>query len=210
MIKVVSNFVSDEERRLIKDFVASLETPVGDIENEHIKIFRDELKGHSWIFDLSKSEISSYLANFQSSDKVIECVQLPEIFLKIKQRIAETCQISQDNVFLQIIKQDSGGRIKPHYDTGYPGYINYKCNISIQSQDRYLLFIEKDKIEINQSDLYCFEASLYKHWTEAFEEERILLSYAFGLKYSELNRKEDDPRCRMSRRMVKYFQKNII
>lgn len=129
------------------------------------------------------------------------------IFLDIKNRISEKLHIPDTNVFLQVIKQDAGGRIKPHYDTGYPGHINYKCNIAIQSADRYDLIVEKDKLTVNQSDLYCFEASLYKHWTEPFTTERILLSYGFGLKYEDLGRFEDDPRCRMSRRMVKYFQK---
>ena len=204
---VIRNFISEEEGLLIKKFVDGLETSNLEISNPHINEVHGELNGYSWIYDITKTEVSSYISTFQSSDNVLDGYELPQIFFTIKDRISAKLRIPDNNVFLQIIKQDCGGRIKKHYDTGYPSYINYKCNIAIQSESEYDLFIEEDKLTINQSDLYCFEASLYKHWTEQFKEERILLSYAFGLKYSDLGRVEDDPRCRMSRRMVKYFQK---
>jgi len=100
----------------------------------------------------------------------------------------------------------SGGKIKKHYDTTYPGFINYKCNISIKSEN-YTLFTGENKINIDENDLYCFEASLYPHWTNEFKQDRIILSYGFGLDYQTLGRKIDDPRIRMSNRIFKYFQK---
>lgn len=207
--KVVKNFVTNEEINLVKDFIYSLSVSEQEIKNEHIREVHQELNGNTWIYDITETEISNYLSQFQSSQNVLDINTLPQIFLEIKERISETLEISSDNCFLQIISQKTGGRIKPHYDTGYPGYINYKCNVAIQSETDYDLIIENDKLNVNQSDLYCFEASLFKHWTEPFKNKRIILSYGFALKYQDLSRSDDDPRCRMSRRMSKYFQ-NLI
>ena len=62
-------------------------------------------------------------------------------------------------------------------------------------------------IKIQETDLYGFEASLYKHWTNEFNSRRIFLSIGFILPYSILNRNENDPRIRLSKRIEKYFQK---
>jgi hypothetical protein len=98
-----------------------------------------------------------------------------------------------------------GGKINPHYDAAIDGHINYKCNISVLSED-YDIFIGDEKELINQSDLYCFEASLYKHWTNEFNSRRIFLSFGFIIPYSTVNRDENDPRVRLSKRISKYFQ----
>jgi hypothetical protein len=101
---------------------------------------------------------------------------------------------------------NSGGVITPHYDTSIDGYINYKCNISVLSED-YTLNVDKDVIDVSERDLYSFEASLYKHWTEnKFTKRRILLSYGFGLTYEQLGRNDNDPRVRLSKRINRYFQ----
>jgi hypothetical protein len=101
-----------------------------------------------------------------------------------------------------------GGKISPHYDASIDGYINYKCNISVLSED-YELFLDKDVIQINQGDLYGFEASLYKHWTNEFKSRRVFLSFGFILPYDVLDRKENDARIRLSKRIERYFQKTI-
>jgi hypothetical protein len=54
--------------------------------------------------------------------------------------------------------------------------------------------------------LYCFEASLYKHWTEEFNSRRVFLSFGFLVPYNVLGRNENDPRIRLSRRIENYFQ----
>jgi hypothetical protein len=56
--------------------------------------------------------------------------------------------------------------------------------------------------------MYCFEASLFKHWTpNKFDSRRILLSFGFLIPYKDLGRSEEDPRVRLSQRIEKYFQK---
>jgi hypothetical protein len=70
------------------------------------------------------------------------------------------------------------------------------------------LNVDQEELKITESDLYYFEASLYKHWTEEFNSRRVILSFGFALKYEELNRSENDPRIRLSKRIEKYFQKS--
>ena len=101
---------------------------------------------------------------------------------------------------------NKGGKIQPHYDASIDGYINYKCNISVLSED-YKIFIDGSSPVIGQKDLYCFEASLYKHWTEEFNTRRVFLSFGFLLPYEILNRDKNDPRITLSRRIKKIFSK---
>lgn len=115
-------------------------------------------------------------------------------------------KINKDNTFLQILTQDNGGLIYPHYDSAIDGYITYKCNICVKSENDWVLYIDKGLLEVKELDLYCFEASLYKHWTDKFKNKRIILSYAFILPYADLARDENCPRVRLSKRIVKYFQ----
>ena len=61
-------------------------------------------------------------------------------------------------------------------------------------------------MNIDEGDLYCFEASLYKHWSNSFDFDRIILSFGFILEYSDLGRDENDPRVRLSKRIERYFQ----
>jgi hypothetical protein len=78
--------------------------------------------------------------------------------------------------------------------------------VSVLSED-YDFFIDKDSINIQQSDLYGFEASIYKHWTNEFNSRRVFLSFGFIVPYNITGRNEDDPRIRLSKRIEKYFQK---
>ena len=131
--------------------------------------------------------------------------KLPEIIINLIDKIAKTLNISKNHIFLQVVNMNRGGKIDPHYDASISGYINYKCNLSILSED-YLMHIDKNNILIQETDLYCFEASLYKHWTDPFKSQRIFLSFGFMLKYEDLKRDENDPRVRLSKRIEKYFQ----
>jgi hypothetical protein len=103
---------------------------------------------------------------------------------------------------------NSGGKINPHYDAAVEGHVNYKCNISVLSED-YELFLDKDVIEIKEGDLYGFEASLYKHWTNEFKSRRVFLSFGFLIPYDVVGRTETDVRIRLSNRIERYFQKTI-
>lgn len=203
-IKIIRNFLSPREICELVEYIDCLGLE-SQVENIHISAVANELKGKSLMFDLSKTDVSKYLSNFQSSNNVHEC-NLPNIFFDILDRISTSLQISKENVFLQIIDQSKGGKIIPHYDTGYPGFINYKCNISPLCEE-YSVYVGDDIIKVSNGDLYSFEASLYKHWTGEFTHRRILLSYGFAIKYGELGRDNLDPRVRMSERIQKYFQK---
>jgi hypothetical protein len=122
-------------------------------------------------------------------------------------KFSDLLNIPKDHTFLQIVDMNKGGVIGKHYDASYDGFINYKCNVSVLSED-YDFCVDDEIISVNQSDLYGFEASLYKHWTpNSFSSRRILLSFGFLIPYESLGRTESDPRVRLSKRIEKYFQK---
>lgn len=201
--KVVRNFLRDFERESIVEWVNGISF-IQSVSNSHIKEVRRNLNGNSYMYDISKTPETSYISNFQSGENIIGD-DPPKIILDLVRRISESILVSDERVFLQVLDMNSGGRISPHYDSAIDGYINYKCNISVLSE-KYDLYLGDNAITVDQGDLYCFEASLYRHWTEKFRNRRILLSFGFVLPYGDLGRDSDDPRVRMSRRIVKYFQ----
>jgi len=197
------DFISEEESIKIVNWVDLL-NPTGDDSNYHLLELSKELKGKSCIFDVSNTYLTNYITKFQSISDVSK-EELPLFIYDIIERISKEFNFPKDNIFLQAVDMRRGGKINPHYDAAVDGYINYKCNISVLSDD-YELFIGNESININERDLYCFEASLYKHWTNEFASRRVFLSFGFILPYATLNRSENDPRVRLSKRIKKYFQ----
>jgi hypothetical protein len=156
------------------------------------------------MFDISNTPLTNYITKFQSISDVSYDI-LPDFIYNLVDKISKEFSFPKDNIFLQAVDMNKGGKINPHYDTSVNGYINYKCNISVLSVD-YELFLDKESIKIQATDLYGFEASLYKHWTNEFNSRRVFLSFGFLLKYEDLGRNINDPRVRLSRRIEKYFQ----
>jgi hypothetical protein len=202
--KIIENFISDDEVKLIVDWVDSLNPENGD-PNYHLSEISKSLRGKSCIIDISNTEITNYITNFQSVSKVSK-QEIPQIIKILFERISKENNLPLDNIFIQAVDMNKGGKIQPHYDAALDGYINYKCNVSVLSED-YKIFIDKSSPTIKQKDLYCFEASLYKHWTEEFNSRRVFLSFGFLVPYHILLRNENDPRIRLSNRIAKYFQK---
>lgn len=202
--KIVKSFISDDEVKLILDWVESLNPEDGD-PNYHLSEISKVLKGKSCIIDISNTEITNYITNFQSVSKVSK-QEVPSIIKSLFERISKENNLPLDNIFIQAVDMNKGGKIKPHYDASLDGYINYKCNVSVISED-YKIFIGDSSPVIEQKDLYCFEASLYKHWTEEFNSRRVFLSFGFIVPYNVVGRTENDPRVRLSNRISKYFQK---
>jgi hypothetical protein len=202
--KIIKNFISDDEVKLIVDWVDSLNPEDGD-PNYHLSEISKTLKGKSCIIDISNTELTNYITNFQSVSKVSK-QEVPTIIKTIFKRISENNNLPLNNIFIQAVDMNKGGKIQPHYDASLDGYINYKCNISVLSED-YKIFIGDSSPVIKQKDIYCFEASLYKHWTEEFNSRRVFLSFGFIVPYSVVGRTENDPRVRLSQRISKYFQK---
>jgi hypothetical protein len=157
------------------------------------------------MFNQSKTELTNYITNFQTISDV-STDEVPEFILDIQKRIADYFNFPLDNIFFQAVDMPKGGSIGVHYDASLTGYINYKCNLSVLSED-YKFYVDKDVLEISESDLYGFEASLYKHWTNEFSSRRVLLSFGFVLPYHLLNRESNEPRVRLSQRIERHFQK---
>ena len=201
--KIKKKFITKDESEQIVKWVNSV-NHTGNDSNYHLSELSKELKGKSCIFDISNTPLTNYITKFQSISDVSHN-KLPDFIHDIIDRISKEFNFPKDNIFLQAVDMNKGGKINPHYDASLDGYINYKCNVSVLSED-YNFFIDKDSINIQETDLYGFEASLYKHWTNEFNSRRVFLSFGFVLKYEDLGRNIDDPRVRLSKRIEKYFQ----
>ena len=202
--RIKKKFISKDEVNQIVNWIDSVNHS-GNDSNYHLTELSKTLNGKSYIFDISNTSITNYITKFQSISNVSHD-PLPEFIHKIVDRISEEFNFPKNHIFLQAVDMNKGGKINPHYDASIDGYVNYKCNISVLSED-YDLFLDKESIKIQKTDLYGFEASLYKHWTNEFNSRRVFLSFGFVLPYEILNRTENDPRIRLSKRIGKYFQK---
>lgn len=203
--KVIRDFLTGQERAQIIDWIGSLEHS-GAPKNRHLSVLSKSLMGRSFIFDISKTEKTRYISEFQSVSDV-STDQLPQSILDILDRISTDLSLPTDNVFLQAVDMNQGGQVNPHYDASLEGFINYKCNLSVLAED-YEIFIGDQVETIRPGDLYAFEASLYKHWTGEFSSRRVMLSFGFIVPYSQMGRSDSDPRVRLSKRIEKYFQRN--
>ena len=201
--KLIKNFIPKEESIQILNWVDSLDHK-GNDSNYHLSELSKGLKGKSCIFDISDTPLTNYVTKFQSISDVSKD-PIPDPIYDIIERISEKFGFPKDHIFLQAVDMNKGGKINPHYDASIDGYVNYKCNISVLSED-YNFYIGEESIKIQETDLYGFEASLYKHWTNEFNSRRVFLSFGFIVPYASLNREESDPRVRLSRRIEKYFQ----
>lgn len=202
--KLKRNFISNDEVELITEWVNNIEFK-GRESNYHITKLSNELNGKSHMFDISDTPLTNYITKFQSASEIHK-EELPDFIKSIIERIAHEMNLPTDNSFIQVVDMNKGGKINAHYDASREGYINYKCNISVVAED-YNFYIDKDKFEVKPTDMYCFEASLYKHWTEEFSSRRIFLSVGFLTPYNLLGRTDTDPNVRLSNRIEKYFMK---
>ena len=202
--KIKKNFITKDEANQIVQWIDSV-NHTGDDSNYHLSELSKTLKGKSCIFDISNTPLTNYIAKFQSISDVSND-PLPDFIHVIIDRISSELNLPKENIFLQAVDMNKGGKINPHYDASLDGYVNYKCNISVLSED-YDFYVGDEVVNIEESDMYCFEASLYKHWTNEFNSRRIFLSFGFILKYEDVNREINDPRIRLSQRIGKYFQK---
>ena len=199
------NFIDAEETTQTVDWASGLDFSIGR-PNHHLDKLSKSLNGGSVMFDLSNTKLTNYITEFQSISSVIQS-EVPQFIYTIRDRISAQLEILVDHSFLQVVDMSTGGKVQKHYDAAAEGHINYKCNISVISEP-YDFCIDQDTLNIQSSDLYCFEASLYKHWTpKPFTSRRILLSFGFMLPYHVLSRDLEDPRVRLSNRISKYFQK---
>lgn len=202
--KIKKKFITKDESNQIIEWLDSV-NHTGNDSNYHLSELSKKIKGKSCIFDISNTPLTNYITKFQSiSDVSLE--PLPDFLHNIIDRTIKEFKLPKDNIFLQAVDMNKGGKINPHYDASIDGYVNYKCNISVLSED-YDFFVGDEIAKIEETDLYCFEASLYKHWTNEFNSRRIFLSFGFILKYEDVNREINDPRIRLSQRIGKYFQK---
>jgi hypothetical protein len=201
---IVKAFLDDNTKKQIIEYVNTIDEII-KLEDHHLKHLISKINGNSYMYDISKTELTGKLTEYQSGGHVMN-TELPQIFHDLIEKISILMNIPTDQVFLQIVDMNEGGIIGKHYDATFDGLINYKCNISVLSEN-YDFCIDDEIVNIDQSDMYCFEASLYKHWTlKPYTSKRILLSFGFLVPYEILGRSAEDPRVRLSKRIQKYFQ----
>lgn len=201
---IVKSFLDDDTRNQIIEYVDTIDEII-QLEDHHLKHLISKINGNSYMYDISKTEMTDKLTAFQSGGHVMSN-ELPQVFHDLIAKISTLMNIPTNQTFLQIVHMDKGGIIGKHYDASFDGLINYKCNISVLSEN-YDFCIDDEIVNVDQSDMYCFEASLYKHWTlKPYTSRRILLSFGFLIPYETLNRSAEDPRVRLSKRIQKYFQ----
>ena len=202
--RIFRNFINADETAQIVNWVDNLDFSKGQ-PNHHLDQLSQSLNGGSAMFDISQTEMTDYITGFQSISEVVK-TGVPDSIIQLQSRIAAAISIPTEHTFLQAVDMYKGGQIQKHYDAAINGYVNYKCNVSVLSEP-YEFCVDKDILSIHQGDLYCFEASLYKHWTPTpFATRRIMLSFGFLLPYSVLGRDENDARVRLSQRIERYFQ----
>ena len=200
--KIKKNFISNQEVDLIIEWLNTL-NHTGNDSNHHLTELGKSLNGKSYIFDISKTEATKIITKFHSVTDV-STDDLPDFIHNIFDRISTEFNLPKDNIYLQAVDMNKGGKINAHYDAGIDGYINFKCNISVKSEP-YKFYLDKEILDVEERDIYCFEASLYKHWTEQFNSRRVFLSFGIIIPYVTMNRNENDPRVRLSKRITKYF-----
>lgn len=203
-IHLIDEFISPEEQALVLHFIQQYKLPQTQvINNIHINTLVSGLKGSSLSHNFSNSKESKEIARYQGSNEIN---QIDKIFLTIRDRIVSRLNITTRHSFLQIVQSKSGGEVRPHYDANVEGFINFKCNLCIEGSS-YKFYVDTfPLLPVRERTLYTFEASLFKHWTDKFEDDRIILSYGFLLPYEDLNWRENDPRIRLSNRINKYLQ----
>ena len=202
--KITRGFVCEEEAQMLVNWIENIEYSKADT-NHHLTELAKELNGVSHIYDVSKTEMTNYITSYQKTLKNADD-NFPELITDIIDRIAQTFDLPKDHVFFQAVDMKKGGKVNPHYDAAVDGYINYKCNLCLLSDD-YDFFVDGTTLHVTKGDLYFFEASLYKHWTNEFDSRRVFISFGFMVPYHDLGRTSEDPRVRLSRRIEKYFQR---
>jgi hypothetical protein len=206
-MKTINNFITTDEAKEIIDFSKSFIKTKTEIENKNVKALNEASNGWTFLYDITKSNISKEISKHQGDTTQIDYVS--EIFINIADRIAKKINLNKENMFFQYIYLGSGGEVKKHYDVGLPGYITYKCNISVDGPDLDYIYIDKEKLLIEKFDLYCFEANFYQHWMDKSDKSKIHLSYGFVIPYADLGWNENDSRVRLSNKIwEKYIKLN--
>ena len=69
--KIVNNFISIDEKNEIVNFIDSITSSDKDIKDSHVSYIAKKLNGNSYMFDISKNEITKSITSFQSGNSVV-------------------------------------------------------------------------------------------------------------------------------------------
>ena len=108
--KIIKNFITKDEANQIINWLDSVNHTDRD-SNHHLTEISKISNSKSYMFDISNTELTNYITKFQSVSNV-SGNDLPEFIYNINNRISENFKISKENMFLQAVDMNNGGRIK--------------------------------------------------------------------------------------------------
>lgn len=194
-MKIVKDFITNSHRESILDWILNTTFASQGHNRKNSESISNELNGFTALYDFSKTELSKYIAEFHG-EYIDE--EPPQLLIDLKNQIA----FSDEHAYVQVIVLNKNGKIIPHYDASVNGYINYKCNIVIDGPVNDIIYVNKVPNVVNKGDLYCFEASLYKHWLEPVDSRRVVLSFGYLVTCDSLGWDKDAPRMKLSNRIM--------
>jgi hypothetical protein len=103
------NFIDDEETTQIVDWVSGLDFSIGK-PNYHLDKLSKSLNGGSVMFDISKTDLTNYITEFQSISSVIKS-EIPQFIYTLRSKISAQLEIPVDHSFLQVVDMSIGGKV---------------------------------------------------------------------------------------------------
>ncbi len=198
-MKIINEFISELDRWTLVSWIDNMTAKSKSHVKDPSKSISDKLNGFSILYKFTDTELTNKIVKYQG-DYTDETP--PVVLTSLKNKIVNELKIKDDHCFVQILVLNKGGEVPPHYDSATDGYVNYKCNIVLCGEQDDLLYVGKDCYKINKRDLFCFEASLYKHSMGKGEERRVVLSFGFILPYEDLGWDDQSPRVKLSKRIM--------
>lgn len=208
---LIHDFVSPHEQATLISWVTTLREKFGKqaiVENDHLRRLQESINGFSVMYLFTETPVMRLFAKTITDSNLIEDVHAlcREVQSRVKNELKYP-EMDQHN-YLQVMWMGPGGHVKPHYDPSPPGYVNCRANLYLSSYEGDCLHIDKETISLHERDLYCFEPSLYKHWTDPTTvEQRISICFGFLLPYESLGVDPASSRVRFSQKVWNKYLK---
>jgi len=211
--KLVNEFISPEEQEKLNVWFEEVKERHGEnqvVDQDGLRSLQESIKGWSIMRGLSDSEPLKQLVHSLIEDEKDDFGEIPQFVWDIRDRIIEEWKEEipdlADNSFVQLTLVGKDGFVHPHYDPSPDGFVTCRANVFFSTWDGDHIYINKKLFPIQERDLICFAASIYKHKTEPSQcEKRAFCSFGFLIPYETFGIDHDDPKVRMSRRIWKHF-----
>jgi hypothetical protein len=119
--KIIRSFLDKKTRNEVIDYVNKINESI-TLNDHHLKYLVSKLNGNSYMYDISKSDLTNKITSFQSGGYVMN-QDLPKVFIELRDKISKELSIPTSHSFLQIVDMDNEGSIERHYDASFKGFI---------------------------------------------------------------------------------------